>query len=244
MRTIRALNTVLSLSTLLVAGLLLTACGSGVGVSSAGATASTTPAGTPSPPPAAPAPPPAAPAPPTATVKLTGTPATSVTVGQNYLFQPAVSQGGGVVTFKIQGQPTWAAFDPDTGVLTGKPATANEGTTGGITITGTNGSSSSSIGPFAIVVKAPAATTATGSATLSWTAPTENTDGTPITNLAGYHIYYGASASAMTSTITVSDAETSYVVTGLAPGTYYFAVVAYNSAGMDSPESNVGSKTI
>jgi hypothetical protein len=247
MRTIRALNTVLSLSTLLVAGLLLTACGSGVGVSSAGATASTTPAGTPSPPPAAPAPPPAAPAPPTATVKLTGTPATSVTVGQNYLFQPAVSQGGGVVTFKIQGQPTWAAFDPDTGVLTGKPATANEGTTASITITGTNGSTSSSIGPFAIVVKAPAAIpgTGAGSATLSWTPPTENTDGTPITNLAGYHIYYGASASAMTSTITVANAtETSYVVGGLAPGTYYFAVVAYNSAGMDSPESNVGSKTI
>jgi hypothetical protein len=150
------------------------------------------------------------------------------------------------VTFKIQGQPTWATFDPDTGVLTGKPATANEGTSGGITITGTNGSTSSSIGPFAIVVKAPAAPpgTGTGSATLSWTPPSENTDGTPITNLAGYHIYYGASAGAMTSTITVSDAETSYVVTGLAPGTYYFAVVAYNSAGTDSPESNVASKTI
>jgi Fibronectin type III domain len=170
---------------------------------------------------------------------------TSVTAGQSYLFQPTVSQGGGVVTFKIQGQPTWAAFDPDTGVLTGKPATANEGTSGGITITGTNGSSSSSIGPFAIVVKAPVVTATTGSATLSWTAPTENTNGTPITDLAGYHIYYGTSASAMTTIITIaSAAETSYVVGGLAPGTYYFAVVAYNSAGMDSPESNVDSKTI
>jgi hypothetical protein len=152
-----------------------------------------------------------------------------------------------VVTFKIQGQPTWAAFDPDTGVLTGKPATANEGTTGGITITGTNGSSSSSIGPFAIVVKAPTAApgTGTGSATLSWTPPTENTDGSPVTDLAGYHILYGTSAGALTTTITVANAaETSYVVGGLAPGTYYFAVVAYNSAGMDSSKSNVGSKTI
>jgi hypothetical protein len=178
-------------------------------------------------------------------VKLTGTPATSVTAGQNYLFQPTVSQGGGVVTFKVQGKPTWASFDPDTGVLTGKPATSNEGTTGSITITGTNGSTSSSIGPFAIVVKAPAATAATGSATLSWTPPTENTDGSPVTDLAGYHILYGTSAGALTTTITVANAaETSYVVGGLAPGTYYFAVVAYNSAGMDSPESNVGSKTI
>jgi hypothetical protein len=163
------------------------------------------------------------------------------------MFQPTVAQGGGVVTFKIQGQPAWAAFDPDTGVLTGKPAAANEGTTGSITITGTNGSSSSSIGPFAIVVKAPAAApgTGTGSATLSWTPPTENTDGSPVTDLAGYHILYGTSASAMTTTINVTDVtETSYVVAGLAPGTYYFAVVAYNSAGTDSPESNIGSKTI
>jgi hypothetical protein len=92
---------------------------------------------------------------------------------------------------------------------------------------------------------APPASPTTGSANLSWTAPTENTNGTPLTDLAGYHIYYGTSAGAWTSTITVLDAaETSYVVSGLAPGTYYFAVVAFNSAGSDSPESNVGSKTI
>jgi hypothetical protein len=129
--------------------------------------------------------------------------------------------------------------------LTGTPATANEGTTGSITITGTNGSTSSSIGPFTIAVNAPTAPPTTGSATLTWSEPTENTDGTPITGLAGYHIYYGTSQGAMTTTITVaSPTETSYVVTGLAPGTYYFAVVAYNSTGADSAESNVGSKTI
>jgi hypothetical protein len=150
-----------------------------------------------------------------------------------------------VVTFTIQGQPAWATFDPDTGVLTGKPAVANEGTTGAITIIGSNGSSSASIGPFTIAVNAPAAPPATGSATLSWTAPTQNTDGTPLTDLAGYHILYGPSASQLTTTITVSSAsETSYVVTGLAPGTYYFAVVAYTSEGADSAPSNVGSKTI
>jgi hypothetical protein len=75
--------------------------------------------------------------------------------------------------------------------------------------------------------------------------PTENTNGTPVTDLAGYHIYYGTSEGAWTSTITVLEAtETSYVVSGLAPGTYYFAVVAFNSAGEDSPESNIASKTI
>jgi hypothetical protein len=99
--------------------------------------------------------------------------------------------------------------------------------------------------PAAPAAPAPPASPATGSATLSWTAPTENTDGTPATGLAGYHIYYGTSAGAWTSTITVLEAtETSYVVSGLAPGTYYFTVVAFNTAGDDSPQSNIASKTI
>jgi hypothetical protein len=243
MLTIRPLRAVFSLSALLIAGLQLAACGNGVGVSpasAAAAPASTTPSST------TPAPTTPAPAPGAAPVELTGTPATSITTGQDYMFQPKVAQGGGVVTFKIQGQPTWATFDTDTGVLTGMPATANVGTTGKITITGTNGSSSASIGPFTIVVKAPGtAPTTAGSATLTWAPPTENTDGTPITGLTGYHIYYGTSASALTTTITItSAAETSYVVSGLAPGTYYFAVDAYNSAAVDSAQSNVGSGTI
>jgi Fibronectin type III domain len=236
MPTIRPVKALISISVVLLAGLLLSACGNGVGVSSASAASATTESTSPT----------SAPASPTgAPVALTGTPPTSITVGQNYLFQPKVSQGGGVVIFKIQGQPAWATFDPDTGVLTGKPTAANVGTTAGITITGTNGSSNASIGPFTIVVKAQTTTSTTGSASLSWTPPTENTDGTPISDLAGYHIYYGTSASQMTSTITIaSAAETSYVVGGLAPGTYYFAVVAFNAAGVDSPQSNVGSKTI
>jgi hypothetical protein len=232
MLAIRPLKTLTSLSALAIAGLLLTACGNGVGVSPASSDAAT-PAGVPSAPAATP-------------VALTGTPATSVTAGQNYAFQPTVSAGSGSVTFQIQGKPTWAAFNASTGALTGTPAVANEGTTTGITITGSNGSSSASIGPFAIAVNAPPASPpATGSATLSWTAPTENTDGSPLTNLAGFHIYYGTTSGQWTSTITIASAtETSYVVTGLAPGTYYFTVVAFNTDEVDSTDSNIGSKTI
>jgi hypothetical protein len=236
MPTIRSLKTLFSLSTFLIAGLILTACGNGVGVSSSGAATAT----------ASGAPPPAPPV--TAPIALTGTPATSVTAGKNYVFQPTLSAGAGTVTFQIQGKPTWAAFNASTGALTGTPAAANEGTSAGISITATNGSSSASIGPFAIVVNAPPlapTAPATGSANLSWTEPTKNTDGTPVADLAGYHIYYGTSAGAWTSTITVMEAtETSYVVSGLAPGTYYFAVVAFNAAGDDSPQSNIASKTI
>jgi hypothetical protein len=165
-------------------------------------------------------------------------------VGQNYAFQPTVSSGG-AVTFQIQGKPAWATFNTATGALSGTPAVANEGTTGAITITGSNGSSSASIGPFTIAVNAPSSAPATGSATLTWTVPTQNTDGSPITDLAGYHIYYGTTVGSWTSTITVLDAtETSYVVSGLAAGTYYFTIVAFNSAGEDSSQSNVASKKI
>jgi hypothetical protein len=221
--------TLTRLLVLVIAGLLLAACDDEAIVTPASSTTATA-AGVPAP----------------AAVELSGTPPASVTAGKTYLFQPTVTQGGGTVTFSVAGQPAWATFDTDTGVLTGTPAAANEGTTGSITITGTNGSSSASIGPFTIAVNAPApAAPTTGSASLSWVAPTENTDGSPITGLAGYHIYYGTSEGAMTTTVTVaSPTETTYVVNGLAPGTYYFEIVAYNSSGVDSSDSNTASKTI
>jgi hypothetical protein len=72
-----------------------------------------------------------------------------------------------------------------------------------------------------------------------------NTDGSLVNNLSGYNIHYGTSAGQLTSEISVSGAATtSYVVTGLASGTYYFAVTAYSSAGTESTQSNVASKTI
>jgi Fibronectin type III domain len=85
----------------------------------------------------------------------------------------------------------------------------------------------------------------TGTATLSWTAPTRNTDGTPLTDLAGYHVYFGRDSSNLTQFIDIAGATSvRYVVTGLAAGTYYFAVSAYNKLGLESARSNVVSKTI
>jgi len=87
--------------------------------------------------------------------------------------------------------------------------------------------------------------TGTGTAALAWAAPTYNTDGSPITDLAGYHIYYGTDQSAPSQTVDIpGTTATSYVVEGLAPGTYYFTIVAYNSLGVDSTDSNVAVKTI
>jgi len=90
-----------------------------------------------------------------------------------------------------------------------------------------------------------ATTTTAGMATLSWAAPALNTNGTIANDLSGYNIHYGTNATTLSLTVAVSGARTtSYTITGLAPGTYYFAVNAYNSLGVEGLASNTVSKTI
>jgi hypothetical protein len=84
-----------------------------------------------------------------------------------------------------------------------------------------------------------------GTATLTWGAITVDTTGKPLTDLAGYRIYYGTSASSLTQKIELPDPHaTGYVVTNLAPGTWYFAVTAYTRGGSESDRSNIGQKKI
>lgn len=84
-----------------------------------------------------------------------------------------------------------------------------------------------------------------GSVTLNWVPPTENVDGTPLTNLAGYHIHYGAVSGQYTQTILISNPGiATYVVQDLAPGKYYFSVAAINSQGTESPLSSEVSTTV
>jgi hypothetical protein len=84
-----------------------------------------------------------------------------------------------------------------------------------------------------------------GTATLSWVAPDQNTDGSALTNLAGYRIYYGAAADALTKVIELPTVGiTAYVIDNLTAGTYYFSIRAYTSAGIESALSNVVSDTI
>lgn len=84
-----------------------------------------------------------------------------------------------------------------------------------------------------------------GSATLTWTAPTRNTDGSPLSDLAGYRIYCGNDPSNLRLTADLSGASsTRYVVIGLAAGAHCCVVRAYNAAGQLSGASNLVSKTI
>ena len=88
-------------------------------------------------------------------------------------------------------------------------------------------------------------TTLNGVVTLDWLPPTENNDGSALTNLAGYTVYYGTSPESLTQSIKVTNPGlTAYSVTNLPSGTWYFAVTSYSSTGVESTRTGTISTTI
>ena len=186
---------------------------------------------------------------------ITGTPATTASVGQSYVFTPTASDSrSATLTFSISGKPSWAAFSTTSGTLSGTPATQDVGTAGPIQITVSDGRTTSALTSFAITVAAGAAPGAAGAgqssaptnATISWVPPTQNTDGSSVGPLSGYKIYYGTASQQYTTTISVSNAGlTTYVIDALNMGTtYYFAVTAVTVTGMESAFSPEVAATI
>ena len=86
----------------------------------------------------------------------------------------------------------------------------------------------------------------TGTATLSWLPPTETTDGSTLSNLAGYKVYYGTGSGDYLNEITIENPGiASYMIENLTNGyTYYFAVTAFDENGNESGFSAEASKTI
>jgi len=79
----------------------------------------------------------------------------------------------------------------------------------------------------------------TSSTTLSWTAPTARTDGSPLANLAGYKILYGRMSGIYDYQIEIKNPGISrYVVDDLVSGEWYFVLIAYDSEGLESTRSN------
>jgi hypothetical protein len=125
--------------------------------------------------------------------------------------------------------------------LTGTPTSSDVGAYGGITITVSDGTASATLAAFTVTVTS----IGTGAATISWTPPTQNSDGSTLTDLAGYRIVYGRSETVLDRSISVTNASLStYVVENLSSGTWYFAVSTVNGQGVSSSPSNIASKTI
>src|ERR1700722_3112948 len=173
---------------------------------------------------------------------ISGTPQTAVNVGAAYAFTPtATDPSGKTLTFSVQNAPSWTAFNTATGEISGTPSAASAGTYSNIMISATDGTTSAALAPFSIAVNQ----ISNGTATLNWTPPTENSDGTALTNLSGYQIQYGTASNNLAQTVQVTNAGlTSYTLSNLTAGTWYFAVTSYTSAGTQSSMSNVASKTI
>lgn len=173
---------------------------------------------------------------------ISGWPASSTSVNQPYSFQPdATDNDGDALTFSILNQPAWASFDTATGLLSGTPSSAYSGEFSNIVISVTDGDAVVSLAAFTITVAADQS----GSATLSWEPPTTNTDGSPLTDLTGYVIRYGTSPDDLATELRLDNPGlTTYVLTGLEPGTWYFQVAAFNSAGLESAPSTTVSKTV
>jgi len=165
-----------------------------------------------------------------------------VVAGNAYSFTPAITDPSGVaLTFNVKNAPSWATFNSATGELSGTPTAADVGTCTNIAVGVSDGTTSVSLPAFLIEVTQ----IANGSATLTWMAPAENTNGTPLTNLAGYQIYYGTSTTAMTQSVKIANPGiVTYVVSNLSPGTWYFSVKAHTSANVVSGTSAVVSTTI
>jgi hypothetical protein len=186
---------------------------------------------------------------------------TTIAPGSGYVFRPTASDvDGDSLTFAIQNKPAWAMFNVSTGMLTGVPASSDLGIFANIVISVSDGVAVTALPAFSIAVASGTASTTptppaptapappaagTGTATLSWTAPTQNADGTSLTDLAGFRVYYGPNPTDLSLRQTLFDPQAvQAAVSGLSSGTWYFAVSAFNSAGAESALSNTRSKTI
>jgi len=177
---------------------------------------------------------------------ISGTPATSVAAGSTYKFQPtAKDPDGKTLSFSVKNKPDWAAFSVSSGLLDGTPTTSQTGTYSNIVISASNGQNSSNLPAFSVVVSKAASTASTGSATVDWTPPSANTNGTKLTDLAGFRIYYGTSQGNLSQMVQVASAtKTSTTISSLAAGVWYFSGVAYTTAGTESARSNIVSASV
>jgi hypothetical protein len=173
---------------------------------------------------------------------ISGIPPNTVLEGEFYEFTPlAEDADGDTLEFSIARKPAWASFDRTSGRLWGTPGAGDVGSFTNVTITVSDGSASASLVPFDITVDQ----IADGFATLNWLPPTENSDGSALTDLAGYRIYYGRNRDELQRLVVLDNPGlTSYMIENLSPAVWYFAMTSVNAQGVESLRTAVVSKTI
>lgn len=173
---------------------------------------------------------------------ISGNPPDAIRYGELYEFKPnAVDADADPLTFDVSNSPSWASFDSSTGEISGQPTLANIGVYDDIVISVSDGTSDSELRAFSITVTQ----TALGNVSLSWVAPTENSDGSALIDLAGYKIYYRKNSGSSYREVLIDNPGIStYVVDNLSPATYYFAATAFNASGMESSFSSEIQKVV
>jgi len=169
----------------------------------------------------------------TATVTVTGG---TATVGISANPQGVARNGSSTLSWTSAGVTSCSA----SGAWTGTKATAGSQSVGPLSQDSTytltcSGTAGNAVAMTTITLR---------EAVLSWQAPTKNVDGSALTNLAGYKVYYGNGPRTYTQTVSISGASTLQRTIALTPGTWYFAVSAIDSQGVESAKSGEVSKVV
>lgn len=173
---------------------------------------------------------------------ISGSPDSAVLAGDTYQFTPSAGDSDGdPLVFSISNKPSWAQFDTTSGSLSGATTLGDIGSYDNIRISVSDGDENRSLPEFSITVTQ----VGLGSMSLSWTAPTENTDGSALTDLAGYNLYYGKSSGQYDKTLRIDNPSVStYLIDNLLPDTYYVAATSFNTSGVESYFSNEAVKVV
>jgi hypothetical protein len=173
---------------------------------------------------------------------ITGESAEVARVGQDFEYQPKVTDpDGDRLQYSAINLPPWARLDSDTGKISGRPATTHVGSYESIAITASDGKHRVTSREFSITVFG----SSTGVARLEWPMPVSKVDGSLLDDLAGFRILYGRNADDLDRSVWIADPRAhSFEFTTLDEGAWYFSIVAVNSGGLEGPATTPARKII
>jgi hypothetical protein len=163
---------------------------------------------------------------------ISGSPPPEAMMKHDYEFVPSASDpDGDKLRFSIAQKPPWARFDEKTGRLHGMPLAQDVGEHVDIRISVSDGRETAMLPAFTVRVYQ----SGDESATLSWAPPTENADGSALTDLAGYRIYFGNRRDELHRVVHVDNPGlTRFVVEYLYPETWFFTMTSVKRNGVES----------